>query len=170
MGEAYKRRYVLVLGPDVNRVRDEYLDCVFFVYSSPHDAEQGEHSGGSGFLAHVQLENNSERCMIYAVTNSHVIKKCGDRPAITVNRKEGKREVFATNSPAPEFKPEPTPAPAPEFIPAVPLPVKAPSAEEQKAIRELSVDERFSPGAVGARVAAIEKEAAAMRASRDHRI
>ena len=55
----------------------------------------------------------------------------------------------------------------PTFEPAVPLPVKAPSAEEQKAIRELSLDERFSPGAVAARVAAIEKEAAVIRRMRE---
>ena len=64
-------------------------------------------------------------------------------------------------------EPLPTPAPVPTFEPAVPLPVIAPSAEEQKAIRELSFDERFSPGAVAARVAAIEREAAQMRASRE---
>ena len=55
----------------------------------------------------------------------------------------------------------------PTFEPAVPLPVIAPSAEEQKAIRELSFDERFSPGAVAARVAAIEKEAALTRRMRE---
>ena len=63
--------------------------------------------------------------------------------------------------------PEPTPGPAPTFEPAVPLPVLAPSAEEQKAVREMSLDERFSPGAVAARVAAIEKEAAEARRMRD---
>jgi hypothetical protein len=63
--------------------------------------------------------------------------------------------------------PEPTPGPVQTFEPAVPLPVIAPSAEEQKAIRELSFDERFSPGAVAARVAAIEKEAALTRRMRE---
>jgi hypothetical protein len=55
----------------------------------------------------------------------------------------------------------------PQFEPAVPLPVLAPSTEEQQAIRELSLDERFSPGAVAARVAAIEKEAAVIRRMRE---
>ena len=58
-----------------------------------------------------------------------------------------------------------TSVPEPNFTPAVPLPVIAPSAEEQKAVREMS--ERFSPAAVAARVAAIEKEAARIRASRE---
>jgi len=55
----------------------------------------------------------------------------------------------------------------PTFEPAGPLPVIAPSAEEQKAIRELSLDERFSPGAIAARVGAIEKEAAVIRWMRE---
>ena len=55
----------------------------------------------------------------------------------------------------------------PTFEPAVPLPVLATSTEEQKAVREMSLDERFSPGAVAARVAAIEREAAQIRASRE---
>ena len=63
--------------------------------------------------------------------------------------------------------PEATPGPAPTFKPAIPLPVLAPSAEEQKAVREMSFDERFSPATVAARVAAIEREAAQMRASRE---
>ena len=63
--------------------------------------------------------------------------------------------------------PEPTPGSVPEFEPAVPLPVIAPSAEEQKAVRELSFDERFSPRAVAARVAAIEREAAEARRMRN---
>lgn len=50
---------------------------------------------------------------------------------------------------------DPTPVPVPNFEPAVPLPVIAPSAEEQNAVREMS--ERYSPGAVAARVAAIER-------------
>lgn len=63
--------------------------------------------------------------------------------------------------------PEPTPGSVPEFEPAVPLPVLAPSAEEQKTVREMSFDERFSPQAVAARVAAIEKEAAVTRRMRE---
>jgi hypothetical protein len=82
----------------VNRIRDEFLNCIFYVYSSPQDAERGERSGGSGFLAHVELEQNRERCIIYAVSNSHVIKKSGEKPAITINRRDGKREIFETNT------------------------------------------------------------------------
>ena len=72
-------------------------------------------------------------------------------------------------SSAPEFKPEPTPAPAPEFTPAVPLPVMQVSDVEKAAVKEsdLTFDERYSPGAVAARVAAIEKEAAVIRRMRE---
>jgi hypothetical protein len=70
-----------------------------------------------------------------------------------------------------EFYPsatEPAPGPAPEFIPAVPLPVMQVS-DVEKAVNEssLTFDERYSPGAVAARVAAIEKEAAVIRRMRE---
>jgi hypothetical protein len=83
-------------GPEVNRVRDEFLNCVFYVYPSAEDAHKAERRGGSGSLVQVELENNRERCIVYAVTNSHVIKRCGPLPAITINTKEGKRQVFTT--------------------------------------------------------------------------
>jgi hypothetical protein len=63
--------------------------------------------------------------------------------------------------------PAAAPAPVPEFTPASPLPVLPPSDAEKQAVDNLSFDERFSPSAVAARVAAIEKEAAQMRASRE---
>ncbi len=64
---------------------------------------------------------------------------------------------------------EPTPGPAPEFTPAVPLPVMQVSDVEKAAVNEssLTFDERYSPGAVAARVAAIEKEAAVTRRMRE---
>jgi hypothetical protein len=71
-----------------------------------------------------------------------------------------------------EFYPsatEPTPGPAPTFEPAVPLPVMQVSDVEKAAVKEsdLTFDERYSPGAVAARVAAIEKEAAVIRRMRE---
>jgi hypothetical protein len=59
--------------------------------------------------------------------------------------------------------PAPAGLPAP-VLTAVPLPVIAPSDVEQAAVKEssLTFDERFSPAAVAARVAKIEREAAAM--------
>jgi hypothetical protein len=64
---------------------------------------------------------------------------------------------------------EPTPTSVPTFTPAVPLPVMPVSDVEKAAVKEsdLTFDERYSPGAVAARVAAIEKEAAQIRASRE---
>ena len=82
----------------MNRIREEFLHCIVYIYASEQDAENGERRGGSGFLAHVPLEQNGERCIIYALTNSHVIKKSGDKPAITINRKDGKRQIFTTNN------------------------------------------------------------------------
>jgi hypothetical protein len=65
--------------------------------------------------------------------------------------------------------PEPAPGPMPEFTPAVPLPVLPPSDVETQAIKEssLTFDDRYSPDAVAARVAAIEKEAALTRRMRE---
>jgi hypothetical protein len=64
---------------------------------------------------------------------------------------------------------EPTPTPVPTFEPAVPLPVMQVSDVEKAAVNEssLTFDERYSPGAVAARVAAIEKEAAVIRRMRE---
>jgi hypothetical protein len=66
-------------------------------------------------------------------------------------------------------EPLPTPTSAPTFKPAVPLPVMPVSDVEKAAVNEssLTFDERFSPGAVAARVAAIEKEAAVTRRMRE---
>jgi hypothetical protein len=64
---------------------------------------------------------------------------------------------------------EPLP-PAPVPIPtAIPLPVLPISDVEKEAIKEINLtfDERYSPAAVAARIAAIEREAAAMRAARE---
>ena len=52
-------------------------------------------------------------------------------------------------------------------VPPVRTPVLAPPTEEQKAVREMTFDERWSEQAVAARVTAIEREAAQMRASRE---
>jgi hypothetical protein len=63
----------------------------------------------------------------------------------------------------------PTPGPMPTFEPAVPLPVLPPSDIEKAAFEESfrSFDDRFSEAAVAARVAAIKREAAQIRASRE---
>jgi hypothetical protein len=76
---------------------------------------------------------------------------------------------FHLHTPVETPGPIPTPGPMPEFTPAVPLPVLPPSDVETQAIKESSstFDDRYSPRAVAARVAAIEKEAAQMRASRE---
>lgn len=60
----------------------------------------------------------------------------------------------------------PMPAPVPVFTPAVPLPVMQVSDVEKQAVNDLFLDGHYSPRAVAATLAAIEKEAAAMRALR----
>ena len=87
----------------------------------------------------------------------------------TVVGKDGITRSHVVNKQQAVEGPEPAPGPMPEFTPAVPLPVLSPSDVETQAIKEssLTFDERYSPGAVAARVGAIEKEAARIRASRE---
>jgi hypothetical protein len=90
----------------------------------------------------------------------------------TVKGQDGVERLEIVSKPAPEPKPDLMPVSAPVFTPAVPLPVMQVSDVEKAAVKEidLTFDERYSPGAVAARVAVIEKEAAAMRAARDQTI
>jgi len=82
---------------EVNRIQDAFLDCVY-VYACESDAYTGQHTGGRGFFVSVPLQENPDRIALYAVTNRHVIQKAGNNPIITINRQDGKREAFQTNT------------------------------------------------------------------------
>jgi hypothetical protein len=116
----------------------------------------------------VTGETNPAVAGMFARMGAHSLWEWPDKWVIeTVTGEDGITRQNVNRRQQQSETPAPTPAPVPAFAPAVPLPVIAPSAEEQKAIRELSFDERFSPGAVAARVAAIEKEAAVIRRMRE---
>lgn len=78
----------------------EYLDCVFYLYSSAELAKEGSQLGGSGFLVGVPLDQNKDFVSLYAITNNHVVKKCGDHPAIRLNKMDGSIDVLVTTKQA----------------------------------------------------------------------
>jgi hypothetical protein len=59
------------------------------------DAKNGEHYGGSGFLAGVQLLVNRDWWEGYVVTNWHVVQNA-QTPVIRLNRKDGTTEYVQT--------------------------------------------------------------------------
>jgi hypothetical protein len=83
--------------PTVPRIKDFYTDCAFYVYRSLAEAKAGERSGGSGFLACIPLTGNPESGFVYAISNSHVIKKA-KTPVIRLNRKDGTSEYVSTEA------------------------------------------------------------------------
>src|SRR6185295_16698083 len=52
-----------------------YLDCSIYLYPTKESAEEGEKSGGSGFLVSVPIEGHDDWVSLYAVTNRHVVNK-----------------------------------------------------------------------------------------------
>jgi len=40
------------------RIHDVYADCAVYIYESVDDAKNGERQGGSGFIVHVEFEEN----------------------------------------------------------------------------------------------------------------
>jgi hypothetical protein len=53
-------------------IPDHTLNCSVYFYNSVRAGQDGEHHGGSGFLAHVPSEHPGN-IHLYAVTNKHVI-------------------------------------------------------------------------------------------------
>ena len=71
------------------RIGDQILDIVVYLYHSVDEAKAGEKIDGSGFLVGVPSETIEETSTIYAVTNSHVVKKAGKSPVIRLNTRDG---------------------------------------------------------------------------------
>jgi hypothetical protein len=72
------------------RIPDYMLHVSIYLYPTVPDALTGEHIGGSGFLIGVPFQqkiNGLQHSHVYAVTNSHVIRK--GSPVIRMNRREG---------------------------------------------------------------------------------
>lgn len=74
------------------RIPDEVLDCTVFLYPTGKAAQDGEHSGGSGFLVAVP-SMPSGRHWLYIVTASHVVKE-GNSPVVRLNTIAGDVDVL----------------------------------------------------------------------------
>jgi hypothetical protein len=72
------------------RIRDEFLECVVYLYPSRRAAQKGEQIGGSGFLVSVKRTETSG--WLYAVTNDHVIS--GGASVIRINTAYGDAGIF----------------------------------------------------------------------------
>jgi hypothetical protein len=75
-------------------IRDQVLDCSFYLYPSIEDAEQGGRFGGCGFIIGAQMPNHPEMFILYAVTARHVVEN-GAR-TLRLNTRDGKVDVRDT--------------------------------------------------------------------------
>lgn len=76
------------------RIRDVFLECVFYLYRSRESALAGEDMGGTGFVTGVASKvDPKHRFYGYAVTNRHVAIDQGFS-CIRVNRRDGGVDVF----------------------------------------------------------------------------
>jgi hypothetical protein len=82
----------------VPRIRDEFLECVVYLYPDRPAAEAGRRAGGSGFLVAIPLgfSNNIQQDWVttIVVTNSHVINN--GNTTIRINTTDHGTEVFGT--------------------------------------------------------------------------
>ena len=80
----------------VPRIRDEYLDCVIYLYHSKQDAERCvvHESGGSGFLVSIP-SISSTTPHVYAVSNRHIVEKS---PVIRLNTMKGESDVIPVDA------------------------------------------------------------------------
>jgi len=72
-----------------------YLQCSVYFYCSEADAENGERSGGSGFLINVPVEGHEGWGSLYVVTNRHVLN--GGGLVLRLNKTEGGTRVISTD-------------------------------------------------------------------------
>lgn len=78
------------------RISDNYLDCVFYLYSTKSDADKGKRVGGSGFIVRVDAKTLGQAHHLYAVTNWHVIRD--GAPVIRINTTDDAFEVLELNA------------------------------------------------------------------------
>lgn len=87
------------------RIRDEFLDCVIYLYPDRNAAEAGERIGGSGFLVGVQSKGLPQNFwFLYAITNKHVV--AGGATTIRLTTRDGKTDVIETDERSWVFHPD----------------------------------------------------------------
>lgn len=84
-------------GDIMPRIYDSILNCSIYLYASRQDAEEGEKSGGSGFIAEVDSSLIDFGGFFYAVTNSHVIIE-GKSSVIRVNTTKDDFAIIETDA------------------------------------------------------------------------
>ena len=82
-----------VLVPDMPRITDDLLDCVFYLYPTEEAARQGEATGGTGFFVGVPSQVSPGKFYVYGVTNSHVIKE-GRSSVVRAKSRTGGHDVI----------------------------------------------------------------------------
>jgi hypothetical protein len=76
------------------RINDFFADSAVYFYESEADANEGNRSGGSGFLTHVVSSASPTVGHVYAVTNKHIVDNgC---VVIRINRKRGGFDTLPT--------------------------------------------------------------------------
>jgi hypothetical protein len=78
------------------RIKDEFLDCVLYLYPSYKDADEGAGIGGTGFITAMPTEGLRQNFWLpYAVTNRHVIEQ--GNTVIRMTTRDGKKHIIETD-------------------------------------------------------------------------
>ena len=89
------------------RIKDEYLDCVLYLYPSYKDADEGSGIGGSGFVTAIPLDvdgvEGGKFWLPYAITNRHVVEK--GNVVIRMSTRAGEKHIQETDERAWLFHP-----------------------------------------------------------------
>lgn len=90
---------------DVPRIKDEFLDCVLYLYPSYDDADQGIGIGGTGFIVVVPTEGLKQNFYFpYVVTNKHVIEN--GNTVVRMTTRDGKKHIIETDERDWRFHPD----------------------------------------------------------------
>lgn len=86
---------------DMPLIRNEYLECVVYLYSSEDAAKSDEHAGGTAFIVSMHSEaGHGLPPHIYLVTNRHMVKRAKKDDDVylfaRINTRYGKTEPLNT--------------------------------------------------------------------------
>lgn len=79
------------------RVTERLLDTIVYIYRDETEAMQGQAYGGTGCLVSYPYRDDPTKAYLYAVSNSHVIKRDDRDRVIRLNRMGGGTEVIRTS-------------------------------------------------------------------------
>jgi hypothetical protein len=78
--------------PAVPRIKDEFFNCVIYLYPSRKHAEDGASFGGCGFMVGIPIPEFADRMAVYLVTNRHVIED--GSTVVRLNKLNGATDVI----------------------------------------------------------------------------